>query len=101
MTARTRPPDSGPGEPPGPVSDVRRLSPCVRSGNAGRVTRPVAQAVFAVPDPEDLIVHSPHGREWELAESTIEMAKARVEAWDIEVGLQRWSPPPGARPELV
>ena len=50
---------------------------------------------------EDLIVHSPHGREWGLAEPTIVMAKARVEAWDIEVGLQRWSPPTGDRPELV
>ena len=50
---------------------------------------------------EDLIVHSPHGREWGLAESAIEMAKARVEAWDIKGGLQRWSPPPEVRPELV
>ena len=50
---------------------------------------------------EDLIVHSPRGREWGLDESTIEMAKARVEAWDIEVGRQRWFPPTGVRPELV
>ena len=43
---------------------------------------------------EDLIVHSPRGMEWGLDESTIEIAKARVETWDIEVGHQRWCQPP-------
>ena len=48
---------------------------------------------------EDLIVHSPHGKEWGLDESTIEISKARVETWDIEVGHQRWyRPPPETRP---
>ena len=45
-------PASGPGEPPGPVSGSQRLPPSVRSGDAGRVARPVAQAVFAVLDPD-------------------------------------------------
>ena len=43
---------------------------------------------------EDLIAHSPRGKEWGLDESTIEIAKARVETWDIEVGHQRWCQPP-------
>lgn len=41
---------------------------------------------------EDLVVHSNHGREWGLDESTVETARARVEAWDMEVGTPRWSP---------
>ena len=41
-------PASGPGEPPGPVSASQWLPLSVRSGDAGRVARPVAQAVFAV-----------------------------------------------------
>ena len=40
---------------------------------------------------EDLIVLSPHGREWGLDESTVEIAAARVEAWDKEVGHRRWA----------
>ncbi len=47
---------------------------------------------------EDLIVHSPHGKEWGLDESTIEIAKARVETWDIEVGHQRWCQQPNEAP---
>ena len=43
---------------------------------------------------EDLIVHSPRGKEWGLDGSTIEIAKARVETWDIEVGHQRWCQQP-------
>ena len=42
---------------------------------------------------EDLVFRSLHGRLWGLAESTLELEKARVEAWETEIGHQRWSPP--------
>ena len=45
-------PGSGPGEPPGPVSASQWLPLSVRSGDAGRVARPVAQRVLAVLDPD-------------------------------------------------
>ena len=41
---------------------------------------------------EDLVVHSQHGKEWDIPDSTIEVAEAKVELWDKEVGYQRWSP---------
>ena len=44
---------------------------------------------------EDLIVHSPHGKGWDLDESTVEISVALVEAWDKEVGRQRWICMPG------
>ena len=47
---------------------------------------------------EDLVVRSSHGRKWGLDEATVEMAKARVVAWDKEVGRQRWRHPSETTP---
>ncbi len=77
---------------------------CNRLIQSGATYEAVSNQLNSHPDIltlEDLIVHSPHGRKWGLSESTIETAKARVEAWDNEVGMQRWLPPPGVGPDLV
>ena len=69
---------------------------CERLIQRGETYEAVSEQLDKHPDIltlEDLIFHSLHGRLWGLAESTLEMAKARVEAWDIEIGHQRWSPP--------
>ena len=40
---------------------------------------------------EDLIVHSPYSRNWDLEIFTVDTAVARVEAWDKLVGKSRWT----------
>jgi hypothetical protein len=45
---------------------------------------------------EDLVFRSLNGRDWELDESTIVYAEARVELLDKQVGYQRWSNLPEA-----
>ena len=41
---------------------------------------------------EDLVVHSRHGKNWNLGESSINMAEYRVECLDQALGHQRWGP---------
>ena len=66
---------------------------CNRLIQKGETFDALSPQVISCPETltlEDLIIHSPHGKEWGLDESTVEVAAARAEAWDKEVGRQRW-----------
>ena len=70
---------------------------CNRLIQKGETFEALSPQVHRRPDTltlEDLVAHSNHGGEWNLDESTVEVARARVEAWDREVGTPRWSPAP-------